>query len=80
MNVLTHSCLRVSEEIVIRTHNTSDDNFGIKNDLTKYLRVVGNILNSISFLNIFLTFSERFPQNCWAAFGCSEINPYASAG
>ena len=35
---LTHLCLRVTLEIVVRIFDTSDNNLGIKNDFTKYFK------------------------------------------
>ena len=38
MRCLTHSCLRVLQEIVVWIYTTFDDNFGIKNNSRKYLK------------------------------------------
>ena len=50
-----------------------DNNFGIKNDFTKYLK--DNVQINISPSNIFLTnyaFACNVPLNCVVAFGCCE--------
>ena len=66
--ILTHSCLRVHLEIVVRVYDTSKSRKVIQNIGS---RVVCNVLINIFPSDIFQTLltSERYHQNCQTDFG-----------